>query len=103
MEIERNRTEKTVSISQKGYLSRVLERFGMQDCNPVVSPTDPTLPLLPSDSQDKDMENVPYREAVGCLSYAAVMSRPDIAYAVNQVARFCCQPNSGHWHAIKRV
>jgi hypothetical protein len=45
----------------------------------------------------------PYREAVGCLNYIAVMSRPDIAYAVNRVAKFCEDPQPAHWNAVKRI
>jgi hypothetical protein len=38
------------------------------------------------------MRDVPYREAVGSLMYAALGTRPDIAYAVHLVARFGSNP-----------
>ena len=48
------------------------------------------------------IENVPYREAVGSLLYLVTISRPDIAYAVSQVAKFCEKPGKVHWNAVKR-
>ena len=38
MKITRDRVKKTLSISQTDYTLSVLERFGMQDCNPVSTP-----------------------------------------------------------------
>jgi len=43
------------------------------------------------DNQDQEkleMKNVPYREVVGSLMFAAIMSRPDIMYAISQISRF---------------
>ena len=35
--------------------------------------------------------------------YLMLVSRPDIAYAVNQVSQFCESPASLHWEAVKRI
>jgi hypothetical protein len=32
-----------------------------------------------------------------------VMTRPDISFAVGQVARFCSKPGMAHWEAVKRI
>ena len=40
------------------------------------------------------MKNVPYREAVGSLMYAAMGTRPDIAFATSTVAQFLENPGS---------
>lgn len=44
-----------------------------------------------------------YHEAVGSLMYAALGTRPDIAYAVQTVSRFARNPGLAHWEAVKRV
>ena len=44
-----------------------------------------------------------YRPLVGSLNYAAVVSRPDIADAVGQVARFLAAPTQTHWTAAQRI
>ena len=49
------------------------------------------------------MQDVPYQEAVGSLMYAVLGTRPDIAYAVNYLARFGENPSRPHWEAVKRV
>ena len=49
------------------------------------------------------MHNKPYREAVGALNWAALTTRPDIAFAVATVARFAAKPSIVHWEAVKRI
>ena len=49
------------------------------------------------------MKNVLYREAVGSLMYAAMGTRPDIAFATSTVAQFCDNPGWVHWEAVKRI
>ena len=47
--------------------------------------------------------NFPYREAVGALLYIALMTRPDISYAVGQVSKFCQNPDESHWKAVTQI
>jgi len=49
------------------------------------------------------MRDVPYHEAVGSLMYAALGTRPDIAFAVQTVSRFSTKPGSTPWEAVKRI
>jgi hypothetical protein len=49
------------------------------------------------------MRNIPYREAVGALMYAALATRPDISFAVSLLSRFSSNPGRAHWEAVKRV
>lgn len=49
------------------------------------------------------MKKKPYRDAVGCLIYAAITVRQDISYAVRQVSRFCENPGRPHWSAVKHI
>lgn len=56
-----------------------------------------------SDAERKDMNNIPYQEAVGSLMYAAQVSRPDICFALSVVSRFNHNPSKIHWQAVKRI
>jgi hypothetical protein len=49
------------------------------------------------------MAKIPYREAVGTLLWLSLGTRPDICYAVSQVAKFnnCYGPE--HWKAVLRI
>jgi hypothetical protein len=44
-----------------------------------------------------------YLHIIGCLSYIAVGSRPDIAFAVNYLARFSAKPLVTHWKGLKHL
>jgi hypothetical protein len=50
-----------------------------------------------------DMRDVPYREAVGSIMYAAIGTCPDVAFAVATLSRFLEKPGRAHWEAVKRV
>ena len=45
----------------------------------------------------------PYLSAVGALMYLANYTRPNIAFAVNLLARYSSEPTNRHWKGIKDV
>jgi hypothetical protein len=47
--------------------------------------------------------NIPYRSAIGALSWLATRTRPDIAYAVNVLQRQNHNYTLRHWEGIKRI
>jgi hypothetical protein len=49
------------------------------------------------------IENWNYRAVIGMLLYLYSNSRPDIAFAVNQCARYCANPTLKHEIAVKRI
>ena len=67
---------------------------------------DTVLSVADSPTTDEDRENMlkfPYRQAVGSLIWLASGTRPDIAYAVSQVARFNANPGIAHWKAVVKI
>ena len=46
---------------------------------------------------------VPYLNAIGAMMYLAQCTRPDIAFAVNLLARFSSEPTRRHWNGIKHI
>ena len=107
VQIRRDRAKRQLYLSQAEYVRTILTRFGMQDCKPVASPMATGVKLLKSDPMDAaradDMSNVPYSSAVGALMYAALATRPDIAFVVTALCQFMAAPAISHWHAVKRV
>jgi len=103
MQIERDRKEKSLFIHQSAYTKRVIERFGMGCAKPMSVPSNPSVILHPIVEGEERAENVPYREAVGSLMFLAIISRPDIAYAVNSVSRFLNNHNNDHWRSVKQI
>ena len=49
------------------------------------------------------MDNVPYREAIGSLMYAAIGTRPNITFAITALSQFLQSPGHAHWEQAKRV
>ena len=108
LEIKRNHELRTISLCQRSYIDSIISRYGFEDAKPLSIPMSPNSTLSRNDcpvttSDIGKMAGRPYREAVGSLMYAAVGTRPDIAYAVSQVARFSDNPGQPHWEAVKRI
>lgn len=103
LQIERDRIEKSMRIHQKAYITQIIERFGMNDAKPVFIPADPHAILGPVKENESEIPNVPYRDAVGSLMFLAIVSRPDIAFAVNVLSRFLNKHDQSHWNTAKRV
>ena len=66
----------------------------MADCKPAPTPAEAKLKLRKQaesarEEEKETMQKIPYREAIGSLMYAAVISRPDIAFIVSQLAKVC--------------
>ena len=108
IKITRDLINKTISLSQHAYIDAIITRFNFDDLKPSSIPIDPSAPLSKSQSPSKieditKMRNVPYQEAVGSLMYAAMGTRPDIAFATSTVAQFSDNPGWAHWEAVKRI
>ena len=48
-------------------------------------------------------ENWKYSSVVGMLLYLSLNARPDITFAVNQVAKFTSNPKQSHASAVKMI
>ena len=100
MEITHNIDEGSIFIHQEGYIGRVIKKFGMEDAVGVSTPFDTYAHLT---SVMENEAQVPYREAVGSLMFAAIVTRPDIAFAVGVVSRYLDKHGHSHWNAVKRI
>lgn len=94
-----------IELDQSNYIKEILERFGMQDSKPVKTPSDTSqkLSVQMVTEENSLVGLVPYQEAVGSLLYLTQSTRPDIAFAVNDVSRFNNGHSEAHWKAVKRI
>jgi hypothetical protein len=98
----RNNEHKTITMSQPGLIKKVIAAAGMQDCNPNSLPAATT--TLGSDPDGEPMQETwAYKSIVGMLLYLSTNTRPDIAFAVSQVARFSANPKKSHATAVKMI
>jgi hypothetical protein len=98
MEVNRDRAKRTIKITQQAYINTLLKRFGMEDCKPLGSPAEGDLVRDPNGHPDRE-----YMCLVGSLLYAAMITRPDIAYAVQAMGRHLQASNESHFLAGKRI
>jgi len=79
-----------------------LKKTDMEDSNTVHTPASTTA-LGKDEFGEKFDESWEYPSIIGMLLYLSGNSRPDIAYAVNQCARFTHNPRKSHAIAVKRI
>jgi hypothetical protein len=107
LNMSRDRPKKRIFVSQSHMIEKLSSRFGMSNLAPKSIPADPSIRLIanksPKSEGEKTTSPYPYREAVGALLYLALMTRPDISYAVGQVSKYCQNPNESHWNAVTQI
>ena len=109
MKVSRDREAGTITLSQSAYVENVINRFNMQDCKPVVNPcVNYDLHSPPKESNLDQTQLTPklqnyYQQIIGSLNYAAMTTRPDIAYATNELGRFNATAKQFHLQAAKHV
>jgi hypothetical protein len=79
-----------IYLSQDIYINELLYRFAMDEARTTHTPMVPKSRLdnltdESTKSEEGYMQGKPYRQMVGSLLYLARVSRPDIAFAVNQL------------------
>lgn len=89
------------SLSQKKYISDLLVKTKMTECNECATPVVP-LPKLSQHEGQVFRDSSLYRSVVGSLQYLT-LSRPDIAFSVNKLSQHLHNPTSLHWNACKRL
>jgi hypothetical protein len=99
--INRDRQKKKIHLSQPYYTTEVIKKFRMTTCFPKKIPADPDTRL--GKKEPVEAVSFPYREAVGSLLYLALVTRPDMAFAVGQVSHFVESPNSSHVNAVHHI
>ena len=88
-------------VSQSKYIGDLLKRFNLEKCNPTDIPMSSGIKFeTTSESQLADATQ--YRQLIGSLLYVTI-TRPDIAFAVNMMARFMQKPYVEHLQATKKI
>ena len=104
MQIKRDRQHRVLTISHPNYLSNVLKRFKMENCRPVSTPLEVGKKFHRTTDVDQVFHDIPlYQQAIGCLTYAATTTRPDIAAAISALSQYMSKPSVEHWIGVKRV
>jgi len=121
MDIARTR-DGGLFLSQESYVNTIMDRFKDHlppDSNSSQLPFDPYLKLhkhgalkgrhdhsakySPEDGAQPCSSDIPYRAVLGSLLWLAQGTRPDIAYAVTQCAKYAQDPRHAHWCALRKI
>ena len=81
-------------LGQSTYASKLLERSGMAECKPSMTPMEERLKLMKTSTMAK-VDATLYRSIIGGLRYL-VHTRPDIAFVVGYISRFMEDPREDH-------
>ena len=77
----------TVWIGQPSYTESILKHCGMIDAKAVKTPANPGMKLNKATDESECVDPELYQSVVGKLLYLSSWSRPDIAFAVCNVAK----------------
>ncbi|KAL1224686.1 Retrovirus-related Pol polyprotein from transposon TNT 1-94 [Cardamine amara subsp. amara] len=108
IEILCDRSRGVLGLSQKAYIDRIFERFGMMMCSFNIGLMQKGDKLNLKQCPQNEMEHVKmqkysYASYVVSLMYAQVCTRYDISHAVGMLGRFQSNPGLAHWKAAKKV
>jgi histone deacetylase 1/2 len=99
--IQVHRNREGLHLHQSKYIVDLLNRANMTGAKPYQSPCISGKKLSKFDS-DPLLDSSLYRHIVGALQYCT-LTRPDIAFSVNQLCQFLHAPTTTHFTATKRV
>ncbi|KAF6515608.1 hypothetical protein HZS61_004349 [Fusarium oxysporum f. sp. conglutinans] len=104
--ITRDRNARLIYLSQDAYFTRILKRFGLENCRPVKTPMERNSlsTLRPRDDGDSASpeEREDYSSKTGSLMYGMTQTRPDLAFLLSILSRYMSNPSPAHSQLIKR-
>ncbi|CAI7850001.1 unnamed protein product [Closterium sp. NIES-53] len=104
LHIERYVEKRCMRVHQRKYLEELAANFGQSECH-VATPFPSGFKCVkgPEEESVGEEERRHFHSLVGSLMYAAVNTRPDVAFATGQLARVVQCPNEDQVAAGMRV
>ena len=102
VQVIKNAENSSIWIGQPSFVEHLLNKYGMGDAKPSKTPVNLSSKLLKA-SENSELADQEYPSAVGSLLYLSTRTRPDIAFAVGNVARYCSKLTKEHWIAVKHI
>ena len=99
MKVEKKGQE--IFISQPGYLQKILERAEIPTHKTAETPY--IVNMTSKSDDDESIDKSVYLEHIGMLNYLAVLTRPDILYALSRCAQRCSSPTKRDLRRVKKI
>lgn len=100
--ILRQRSQRVIWLAQDAYLEKVANRFEIDLSKSPDTPLE-MIDLDESKNQATPKSTHEYLGKIGSILFAAISTRPDIAFAASKLARFNTNPSERHHKAVNRV
>lgn len=91
------------TIDQSLYHGDILSRFNFTNERYAKMPLPESTILCPADEKDELANTTEYQSKVGSLMYSMLGCRPDLSFAVGQVARFMHKPTTSHLSYVHQI
>ena len=109
IEINRDREEGTLELTQTAYIDKILEHHGMQDCKPKPIPMQENTKVSREDCcqgnpdliKEYNAEGVNYPSGAAELLYLALCTRPDMAFVAKELCKVMSDPGPKHIPVLK--
>lgn len=105
--ITRWRDRRVLKLDQEQFVVNILRDFNMEFCNSTVTPCPKwrlTTNMCPTTDEERQRAaQLPYCAVVGKCMYLSTCTRPDISYAVRELARFMSNYGPRHYDAAKHL
>ena len=103
--ITRDHSLRCLEINQSGYLTNVLERFGMSNATPhnTPLPTGADEHLVKFEGQATALEIKNFQSLIGSLLYLQIGTQPDISFAMSRLAQYSANPSHQHLRLVHYV
>jgi hypothetical protein len=95
------RTAQGFFLHQQQYAEDILDRASMSNCKPASTPID-TKGKVSAAAGVPLTDQTFYRSIAGALQYLT-LTRPELAYAVQQACLHMHEPRDVHWTIVKRI
>lgn len=108
MVFERDRSTRTITVSQKALVETLAEKFPfLKTSSGVKTPLPPGTVFgnehSPLPGQENRKMQADYRSALGVLLYVSVKTRMDISQAVSAASRVMSNPGEQHWKMMMHL
>jgi hypothetical protein len=103
--VTRDRKQGTLRLDQTHYVDHTLGKLSMakESHKPTKSPMDSYDDLRPAKPTDQRCNKTEYQEGVGSWMYLAILTRPDVAFALGRLSQFLADPTVNHMSALKKL
>jgi hypothetical protein len=94
---------KSLSLSQEGYITRLIDRYNKGKIKPLSKPYIESLAIEPNDSKASKEDINQFQKEIGPLIYLTIYTRPDLSFRVGQLARFMSNPSITYFKALDNI